>query len=355
MVSFKEFLKDFLLLESLGKDVFASKKIVTEARQKSDADYDEDDEEFNLDDYEDRYGKREDPDEDSDEDSDEDREDGDYEDAPESDDEDGEDDAANSDEDIEKRLDDIESTAIADADEAYKVEGKNYYNSEWENKLAKEYQRTTDPDKKREISAKLFGNKRLYIISLVNKLYPMIEPYLKGHDKDVKTKADVLSEANMIFIKLLDTFDPSRGNLTTYLKTNMVPRLMNLARTSIKAGKGVNYVSVDDSIKQSDGDKDQTIGDIIGDPNSDFAGNISKDEMSALLIDLLKELPKESRRVVEMMYPKVFGLNKEPMTYQQIADKLGKNNAASAKHVMNMIFAKLRDRLKEYGITSSPV
>lgn len=338
MKSFTEFLKEYLFLEAVSEKVFKNIDIKPDGTfSEAKEDDDEENLDYELDDLPDRYGSDKD---DSDEDEGDDE--GDTE--------------EDSDETSQEEPDetDLDNVSVDDSDEQFKADGKDYYNSEWENAKIAEFKATSDPEKKREIATKLFENKKRYIVKLVNNVYPIIEPFLLSNSKNVKTKADVLAEANYLFMKLLNSFDPSKGSLTNYLKTNLVPRLINLGRTNKKDGKDATHVSIDDTIKSSDGDKDQKIGDTIPD-DSKNAGDISDErEKTAILIDLVKKLPKNSRKIIEMMFPEAFGKDKERATNQEIAEFLGKNNAQSGKNALKAVYSKLKEELEKLGINESP-
>ncbi len=137
-------------------------------------------------------------------------------------------------------------------------------------------------------------------------------------DTNTASVEDLISIGTIGLIKAVNTFCPEKNiKLATYASRCIENEiLMYLRKNSARSGE----ISIDEPLNVDWDGNELLLSDVLGSENEDIGKSIEQDDEKNLLRNLISNLPKREKEIMEMR----FGLlGNEELTQKQVADSLG--------------------------------
>jgi len=124
-------------------------------------------------------------------------------------------------------------------------------------------------------------------LEVENLIYHTVHDYLKSHSGDFE---ELVAEANLVFVKVYEVFDPSKGALSTLLVSSIWRRFIDIGR---KKSNEKSVWSVSSNVDRGNGTLEDGLADHrVGEFNFiEFATGLTED--AKLVMKLALESPEE--------------------------------------------------------------
>ena len=154
---------------------------------------------------------------------------------------------------------------------------------------------------------------------------------------------DLISIGTIGLIKAVDTFSPDKGSLSGYASRCIENEIRMSLRTEKKL---VGEVSMEEPLGRDREGNERTVLDLVGTDGSEIFEEVRRNLEGARLRTMMDRALKRREKLVLTLR---FGLQgEEPMTQQQVADRIGISRSYISRIEKKAVF-KLRLALQEAG------